>query len=379
MHDRLAKLLLASPPADTSWTGPPPEWRHPMIRRCDGRQVEIDLPLFWYDPPWYRLPTDRANAVAVAVARLGIVVSAMRSDVASSNDPSSFHDETIGENEPHDDGSRRALPRIVPYRPERYGLVDRDFDGARIIDVRLTMHRDESGRFAYAASQIERWESTPSGHPASGGSWVPSATFPPDLPSIQHLGTKLDQLRMLSPNAAVFVSIGPWRLEKELVAVAASQPDGVILRLDELASDEGDAISLAVLTQHARKLLDRVGSPQTPLWIVPGAISVADAAKLVALGASAVAIDRWCDDLWLGANSQDRSAAARLGYSSASSTSSSFLSQLAGEELQPLLSQFTGLLNSLQLMPPDQQLASLDQQWCEQLGLQLQIMPSLNR
>ena len=45
------------------------------------------------------------------------------------------------------------LARIVPYRPERYGLSDRDFDDARIIDVRLAMNRDESGRFAFSPEQ----------------------------------------------------------------------------------------------------------------------------------------------------------------------------------------------------------------------------------
>ncbi len=169
------------------------------------------------------------------------------------------------------------------------------------------MHRDDTGRFAYSASQIERWEATPSDHPVSGGGWVPSATFPPDVISLQQLGGKFEQLRMLSPSAAVFVSIGPWRLEKELPAVVACQPDGVILRLDELQSDQSDGMELAALTRHARRLVDQAGSRQIPLWIVPGPISVLDAVKLIALGASAVAIDQWCDGMWKSAISQDRS------------------------------------------------------------------------
>lgn len=374
MHDRLAKLIFTSPPADTQWTGPPAEWKHPVIQRGDGRQIQIDLPLFWYDPPWYRIPTDRANSLAVAVAQLGVLVAALRSDLAPSNAPSPFHDEALAEHH-RDDGPDRLPARIVPYRPERYGLADRDFDGATIVDVRLTMHRDESGRFAYSAPQIERWEATPSGQPVSGGSWVPSATFPPDLVSMQHLGTKLDQLRMLSPDAAVFVSIGPWHLEKELIAVATSQPDGVILRLDELTNSDRDGMELAVLTQHARQLMDRAGFPQTPLWIVPGAISADDAAKLIALGASAVAIDDWCNDLWELAKNQDRSAAARLGYASMSSNTS-FLSQQTSDALHPLITRFTGLLHSMQLLPRDQRLTCLSQRWCQQLGLRAQAMPS---
>ena len=279
MRDRLAKLFLTSPPADTSWTGPPPEWQHPVIERRDGRRIEIALPLFWYNPPWHQLPTDRANALAIAVGQAGMLVSALRSDLSADNAPSGFHDHPMSEGADQTDQPVEPLARMVPYRPERYGLDDRDFDGARIIDVRLTMHRDDSGRFAYSAAQIERWEATPSDHPVSGGGWVPSATFPPDVISMQHLRSKLDQLRILSPSAAVFVSIGPWRLDKELPAVVACQPDGVVLRLDELASEASDGMELAALTRHARRLIDQAGSPQLPLWIVPGPISVDDAAN----------------------------------------------------------------------------------------------------
>ena len=377
MHDRLAKLFFTSPPIDTPWRRPPPEWHHPVIERRDGRPIEIAQPLFWYNPPWHQLPVERANLLAIAVAQLGILVSALRSDLSAANATSGFHDEPITEREGSVAQSNQPLARMVPYRPERYGLSDRDFDGASIIDVRLTMHRDDSGRFAYSAAQIERWESTPSDYPVSGGGWVPSATFPPDVVSLQHLGSKLDQLRILSPGAAVFVSMGPWRLEQELAAVVACRPDGVILRLDELASDERDGMELAALTVHARRLIDRVGSEQLSLWIVPGPISVVDAAKLVALGASAVAIDQWCDGLWTSAITQDRSAAARLGYASMPSASASYMSQLVTEELLPLVTRLAGLLNATQTMPPEQRLASPSREWSKRLGLQLQILPSL--
>ena len=379
MHDRLAKLLLASPPSDTAWTGPPPEWQHPVIKRRDGQPVKIARPLFWYNPPWHQLPTDRANSLARAVGQLGVIVSALRSDLSAANALSGFHDEPMNESEGQVGQTTEPLARIVPYRPERYGLADRDFDGAKIIDVRLTMHRDDTGRFAYSASQIERWEATPSDHPVSGGGWVPAATFPPDVMSLQQLGGKFEQLRMLSPSAAAFVSIGPWRLEKELPAVVACQPDGVILRLDELQSDQSDGMELAALTRHARRLVDQAGSRQIPLWIVPGPISVLDAVKLIALGASAVAIDQWCDGMWKSAISQDRSAAARLGYASMPSANASYMSQLVGEELLPLVTRLAGLLNSIQSMPAEQRLASPSEEWSERLGLVLQLMPSTQR
>ncbi len=380
MHDRLTKLFLTSPPTNTPWMGPPPEWQHPLIERPDGRRIKLGLPLFWYDPPWHQLPLDRANALAIAVAQQGILVSALRSDLAASDASSPFHDDAIAEHENSEEETEdtppQPRPRMLPYRPERYGLADRDFDGARIIDVRLTMHRDDSGRFAYSAAQIERWEATPSGQPVSGGSWVPCATFPPDVVSMHQLGSKLDQLRMLSPDAAVFVSIGPWRLQQELTAVLANRPDGVILRLDELTCGSDDAMELAALTKHARRLADHVASPQFPLWIVPGSISVPDAAKLIALGASAVAIDQWCDSLWGGAISQDRTAAARLGYTSMATANAAYMNQLVHEDLHPLVTRFAGLLNSIQTMPPEQRLACLNQEWSERLGLSIQIIPS---
>ena len=88
------------------------------------------------------------------------------------------------------------------------------------------MNRDESGRFAFSPEQLERWEATPESHPLAGGGWVPSASFPPDVPSMQQLSSKLNQLRDLSPGAAVFVSIGSYRLDQELAQVVAANPDG---------------------------------------------------------------------------------------------------------------------------------------------------------
>jgi hypothetical protein len=318
--------------------------------------------------------------LAVAVSRLGILVSALRSDLCDADAVSPFHDEPVAagkdkQNEPAD-RKPKPCPRIVPYRPERYGLQLRDFDDATVVDVRLTMHRDESGRFAYSASQIERWAATPKGQPVSGGSWVPAATFPPDVASMHHLGTKLDQLRVLAPHAAVFVSVGPWRLEQELTAILASRPDGIILRLDELARRNGDAMELAFLTRLARSLADHIASPEFPLWIVPGPISVDDAAKLVALGASAVAVDQWCDGLWDGAVSQDRTAVARLGYTAMTNANLAYMKHLVQEELRAPVARLAGLLNSIQTMPREQRLACSSQKWCDRLGLQTSLMPS---
>ncbi len=117
MHDRLAKLFLASPPSDTAWTGPPPEWQHPVIKRRDGQPVKIARPLFWYNPPWHQLPTDRANSLAMAVGQLGVTVSALRSDLSAANALSGFHDEPMNERKGRSVSPRSRLPvsfRIVP-------------------------------------------------------------------------------------------------------------------------------------------------------------------------------------------------------------------------------------------------------------------------
>ena len=261
--------------------------------------IEFDVPLFWYDPPWHDVSADAADVIATAVAELGVLVSALRRDLSGVDREPGFHATEREENEQDDDAgdSEEAfepLPRIVPYRPERYGLSDRDFDAARIIDVRLLMTRDPSGRFAYSPQQIERWEATPAGEPLAGGGWVPSATFPPDVASMQHLSSKLSQLRALSPTAAVFVSMGPHRLNKELPEIIANKPDGLILRLDELPLD---GLQLASVTRHARQLIDQMVGEEFPLWVVPGEITPDDAVKLIACGASAVAIDDWCNPI----------------------------------------------------------------------------------
>lgn len=375
MQERLADLQFVSPPSDTAWTGPAPEWKHPTIRLRSGGSIDLDMPLFWDDPPWYLLPIDRASALAIAVAQCGIPVSALRSDLAATDGASPLHDPVSSSSEDDDASSGAALPRIVPYRPERYGVEHRDFDGATIIDVRLTMERDGSGRFAYSPAQLQRWEGTAKDHPVAGGSWVPSASFPPDVLSMEHLGTKLDQLRLLAPTAAVFVSIEPWRLSNELPAVIKGNPDGVILRLERVATN---GLQLAAITRHARRLINKVGAADLPLWVVPGPIVPDDAAKLITLGATAVAIDTWCESLWEVALGNNQSAAARLGYTSLLATKSSFLSQVVSDQLGPKMMRVSGLLNSIQKVPAAERLTSLDASWRERLGLGLCVEPKLN-
>jgi hypothetical protein len=371
VRQRLDQLCFLPPPAGTPWSGPPEQSTRAEISRLDGQKVSIELPLFWYDPPWHVLSTATADAVAVATSRLGILVSAMRSDLAGPDQSPAFHATTDDAQDLHEDQPWQdslPLPRIVPYRPERYGLSARDFDDARIIDLRLTMNRDETGRFAYSPEQIERWESTPASEPLAGGGWVPSASFPPDVESMQHLSSKLNQLRMLSPTAAALVSMEVYRLEDELPQVVAAAPDGVILRTDELNLS---GLQLAAVTRRARQLMDHTGGREMPLWIVPGEVTPEDAAKLVTLGASAVAIDHWCGEILEEALKQDQNSSQ---YTSRG-PNLAFLRELVDRELSVQVERFIGLFNSIGYLPRSQRLASLSEAWSKVLGIPVLPLP----
>ena len=370
MNDRLEKLFFLEPEINTPWTGPPPERRHPPITRADGRQIEIQSGLFWYDPPWFCLTPEQADQLATAVAGTGILVSAMARDLGGNQGLprllSPISEESEDSESAESSSSVTYLPRIAPYRPERYGLSDEDFDGPLVVDVRLTMNRDTSGRFAYSAIQMERWEATPSGQPVSGGSWVPSATFPPDVASISHLENKLSQLRELAPNAAVFVSLNPLRTNQELPQVIKAKPDGIILRLDLVPAS---GLELATFTLRTREFLDQLGATETPLWIVPGTATPDDAAKLVSLGATAVAVDSWCETLPDRVNSESNSAASRLGYSALSASRGSQIDRMVMEELGPDVDRFYGLIHSLQVMGAGPRMSSYCQEYRDALGL----------
>ena len=368
MTDRLDPICFLPPEAGRLWTGPPPEFQCDPITRTDQQQVQVDVPLFWYDPPWYRLPMDVADLIASAVAGLGIPVSALRSDMAAPGFDPMLHsplaaDEDEDIEPDSNDVAPTFLPRMVPYRPARYGLSDRDFDGPCVIDVRISATRDATGRFAFPPEQIQRWESTPDSEPLAGGGWVASATFPPDVKSLSKLEAKLHQLRQLSPTAAVFVSVDPFRIEDELQAVLGNSPDGIIVRLDQLNLD---GLQLALLTKQIREWVDR-RQPGLPVWLVPGEVSADDAAKLVALGASAIAIDHWGDNVL---------QEVANGGATTSSTTSSF-SRAASDQIYDVidsqiagsLDRVVGLLHAMKCCEPGKRLGSLSAKWADALKL----------
>lgn len=377
------KLLLLPPPTDTPWCGAVDSTTSCLIPRHDGEDVEIELPLFWHDPPWSRVNSERADIVASAVALSGVLVSVLRSDLAGVNREPIF----FGGQRPPDPSATGApqppatspnaaatvtTHRIVPYRPERYGLELRDFDGAKIIDVRLALPRDAAGRFAYSPMQLERWEATPASQPLAGGSWVPAATFPPDVVSIRHLSRKFQQLRSLSPDAAVFATISPFRLTEELPAIAAARPDGIILQMHE-ASLSG--LQLGELTVRARKMIDEAGGDSVALWVAPGEITPDDAVKLIAMGASAVAVDSWCDSLITETAARQQTAATRLGYEATIQGDREQLYSMAEYQLDSRIARFTGLYQSMSTQSPhgrqspQEILGSFDTTWAHTLGV----------
>lgn len=376
--DRLAPLVFSAMPLGTPWVGVSLHSSSKPITRADGVTVPIDVPLFWHDPPWHATETANADVIATAVARYGIPVSALRRDLAGVDVDPQFH--TLHHSAPrhvefgHTDSGvaceLRRLPRIVPYRPERYGFSLADFDGASIIDVRLTASRDGAGRFAYSAAQIARWEATAAESPLAGGEWVPSTAFPPDVPDPESLASKFNQLRSLAPRSAVFATISPLRLDQELPVILRQKPDGVILDAAEMPIS---GLALAAMTRRARQWTRQEKVGDLPLWIVPGSGSIDDAAKLMALGASAVAIDHFADELIHQADAAtDTSTAARLGYKSMRSSQDPVLIALVRQRLGSLCERFRGLTHAIDHQLADEPLVCVDATWSKALGVRHQ-------
>ncbi|QDV42639.1 hypothetical protein Enr13x_24880 [Stieleria neptunia] len=293
--DRLGSLQLLPPLSASVWATSPMHPASQTIARPDGTAVRLELPLFWYEPPWIQLPRDVAGRLAASVANLDVVVSALRRDIASDEEPSElFAEIPVDESTATDAPRPQFLPRMTPYRAERYGFTPADFDETRIIDVRLAATRGDSGRLAYSPDQMSRWEGGPEGLTIGGGGYVATGSFPTDVVSLKQARTKLDQLRLLAPSAAVFVSIDCYRLEEEIAAALVSRPDGLIVRMNQ---PEIEGLQLASLVTKTRRLMAEHDFADKPLWVVPGEVSARDVAKLIALGASAVAIDAWCRPL----------------------------------------------------------------------------------
>ena len=351
MEDRLSALMFLPPETGQKWRG----------------HVHANLPeLFYNDPPWHLLVPTAANALAIAIADLGVNVSAMLSDLSGDqsvessggNDPSTFHS---------NDEVSKQRSRIVPYRAERYGISPEDFDDASVIDFRLTVPRDNNGRYAYAPGQISRWESTPADKPLGGGSWIPAASFPPDVSSMQELSIKIQQLRMLSPKARVLVSMFPHRLQTELPEILSQKPDGILLRCTD---QDLPPLRIAKFTQLARKIIDESLNKSFPLWVDASGMTPTDAAKLTHLGAAGVSIDSWCGDVFhyvsetleLSVRHQRKSPQMRAVIESR-------IPEIVKHMLLPYVNEFRGYCESMTGLDKESRIVATDPAWAKTLSL----------
>jgi hypothetical protein len=344
MENRLDSLVFLPPEIGRRWKG----------------HVQTQTPtLFYSNPAWHTLVPSAADALAAAISDEDVTISAMLTDLSSKEQPSNFHCQTDGE----------SRNRMVPYRAERYGISTQDFDAASVIDFRLTIPRDSDGRFAYSPSQIARWESTPPDAPLGGGGWIPAASFPPDVPSLETLSIKIQQLRELAPTATVFVSMFPHRLATELPIILSQKPDAILLRCDD---NELAPLRIARFTQQARKLIEDATNEPMPLWIETHGMTPTDAVKLTHLGATGVGIDPWCNDLFqyvsetleLGIHHPPKSPQMR-------SVAESRIPAIVNYMLSPYLEEFRGYAESLTGLPVDARIAATNETWAEALNLPL--------
>jgi hypothetical protein len=185
---------------------------------------------------------------------------------------------------------------------------------------------------------------------------------------MKHLAHKFNQLRELAPAAAVLVTIEPFRLDEDMSRILAAKPDGVILKMNEL---QLDGLQLAKVVQYARQEMNDAGCPDVPLWIVPGKVTADDVVKLMQLGAGAVAIDAWCDELI------EEAEKATIGNAlseltptpEAISIDPQYLRDLADYRLRPKISRVMGLGFSLGRVAKADRLGSFDATWASELGV----------
>jgi hypothetical protein len=285
----LDALCLLPPRFGAGRRGVPPTPSAFQIERTDASTIELPTRLFLDEAPWYRWCPKIAQTLASQLQQLGVLTSYLHSELgiqSESDDPT----------EPDATESASHPLQLLPYRSERYGLNSEEFDTATAIDLRLSPLRDSSGRFAYSAEQIRRWESTPEEQPLSGGGWVSAFTLPPDISDLKDLPSKIHQLRRLSPQAAVLVSVTPEWLWQNRDTLLAAPADGLLIRAGQLS------VSGLQFAELLHQLLQHTTVP--PIWLTPPrwanqqVASVDDCIKLVSLGVSAIAIDGWMEEVF---------------------------------------------------------------------------------
>lgn len=340
--DLLPEMCLLPPPLATSWVGAATTR---ITETPDGQRAD-PWPLFWYDPPWHEVDPVVAQRIAVAVDALRIPVALLGRDLGL-----------------EELSTARLQFVMIPYRPDRYGLAVSDLQTADTIDMRLARVRNELGRYAYAPAQIQRWLDRDAEELAAA---IPAPGWPAELTRISQLAGKFQQLRILNEHARCAVSISPYRLPEELPGIIAAGPDAVILRMDD--SDEIVGNHLARIVANAKAIIDAAAEQPDQavrLWLVlPYEPTPTDCAKLFALGASAIAIDWWCQPLIRMALDN-----AERGRSLPVDT----FAIRAEEFLKPRMNRLAGLTSSYGLARPSEldrsYLGTTDHGLAEQIGL----------
>lgn len=234
--------------------------------------VTLPLPFFWHDPPWHVVPVERFAALAEAVGRCGVTVSAAEQELTTP-------DGQIGELD---------WPRMAVHRSDRVGWSLDDCQAAQVVEIRLGMERPRSGGYAYEAQRINRWFGQEVTQQAGFQTPVP-LPFPPEWRDLSGLGGKVAQLRQLS-DAAIFVSCDESQVEQVLPAVCDAAADGILVRFRD------DPLSAL---QRCRSISDRPADGRRPrIWLSGGALDVEEMIKCFALGAAALSLDSLCDP-WL--------------------------------------------------------------------------------
>ncbi|TWT55921.1 hypothetical protein CA85_47330 [Allorhodopirellula solitaria] len=371
----LESLCLMPPKIGQVRRGISPAPADMLLSRQVGAPVLFPLPLFWDTPPWHTWPPLVAEAIFLAMQSRGLLVSALESELGrnnpltdlseseSSDDPSAAAQHS--QREPTD--SELGIPRMLPYRNERYGLADVDFDHAMAVDMQLSPRRDHSGRFAYSAMQLGRWEATPEDQPLSGGGWIPAMTLPPDVSELGNLSSKVAQLRVLAPDAAIVISVTPEWIDDHLADLIAARPDAILIRLGQIR------MTGVAFAQFTQRLVSRVETIQkVPIWLAPpkslgkNTLGVADSVKTIALGASAIAVDSWLENAIEEFNEIPPPSSFTADPLR---TVTADVEEILSRRLDPDLDHFTGMLSTLVHEQPRDLLGTFDPEVAELLNL----------
>lgn len=365
----LESLCLMPPKLGQVRRGIAPARTEMMVARSVGDPVPLPMPLFWDSPPWQQWTPVVAACLFEAMQSRGILVSALRSELGLYGNPANEADGNgqTGLSGQVDENDSRRSPRMLPYRNERYGFSTADFDNVSVVDMQLSPPRDVSGRIAYSPEQIGRWEATTEDQPLSGGGWVPAMTLPPDVPSADHLRSKIYQLRVLCPQSAIIVSVTPEWIDESLPRLVAAAPDAILIRMGQMRMD---GLSLA---QFTLRMIDKMeATDRIPVWLTPPksmqrrSLSVSDSIKMIALGISAIAINCWLDDLIDEIDEiPPPSSFAADPYSKTMASVDEVLQRL----LDPRLEHFEGLYSSLIHDHPRELLGTFDPDIARRLNL----------